>query len=139
MRSGSRCPAFYGEIPPMRWGLLNDDGGYFYCITYTAVAEEPSVLPPIVFVDVPLLIVTSTWTLLEDGTDGATEATGAGKDSFTSGFISTADATDFEAPNIGTCIFTTYPSGIACSSTMRAPLIIALTWVLVSSLVTVAS
>lgn len=35
MRSGSRCPAFYGEIPPMRWGILNDDGGYFYCITYT--------------------------------------------------------------------------------------------------------
>jgi len=34
MRSGSRCPAFYGEIPPMRWGILNDDGGYFYCITY---------------------------------------------------------------------------------------------------------
>lgn len=35
MRSGSRCPAFYGEIPPMRWGILNDDGGYFYCITYS--------------------------------------------------------------------------------------------------------
>lgn len=35
MRSGSRCPAFYGEIPPMRWGILDDDGGYFYCITYT--------------------------------------------------------------------------------------------------------
>ena len=34
MRSGSRCPAFYGENPPMRWGILNDDGGYFYCITY---------------------------------------------------------------------------------------------------------
>lgn len=34
MRSGSRCPAFYGEIPPMRWGILNDDGRYFYCITY---------------------------------------------------------------------------------------------------------
>ena len=37
MRSGSRCPAFYGEIPPMRWGILNDDGGYFYCITYNEV------------------------------------------------------------------------------------------------------
>lgn len=35
MRSGSRCPAFYGEISPMRWGILGDDGGYFYCITYT--------------------------------------------------------------------------------------------------------
>ena len=35
MRSGSRCPAFYGEIPPMRWGILDDDGGYFYCITYS--------------------------------------------------------------------------------------------------------
>ena len=34
MRSGSRCPAFYGEIPPMKWGILDDDGGYFYCITY---------------------------------------------------------------------------------------------------------
>ena len=34
MRSGSRCPAFYGEIPLMRWGILDDDGGYFYCITY---------------------------------------------------------------------------------------------------------
>ena len=34
MRSGSRCPAFYGEIPPTRWGILDDDGGYFYCITY---------------------------------------------------------------------------------------------------------
>ena len=43
MRSGSRCPAFYGEIPPMRWGILNDDGGYFYCITYrdrTGAARE---------------------------------------------------------------------------------------------------
>ena len=38
MRSGSRCPAFYGEIPPMRWGILNDDGGYFYCITYNIAA-----------------------------------------------------------------------------------------------------
>ena len=37
MRSGSRCPAFYGEIPPMRWGILNDDGGYFYCITYSGI------------------------------------------------------------------------------------------------------
>ena len=35
MRSGSRCPAFYREIPPTRWGILDDDGGYFYCITYT--------------------------------------------------------------------------------------------------------
>ena len=35
MRSGSRCPAFYGEIPPMRWGILDDDSGYFYCITYS--------------------------------------------------------------------------------------------------------
>lgn len=34
MRSASRCPTFYGEIPPMRWGILDDDGGYFYCITY---------------------------------------------------------------------------------------------------------
>ena len=34
MRSGSRCPAFYGEIPPMRWGILDDDGGYFHCIIY---------------------------------------------------------------------------------------------------------
>ena len=34
MRSGSRGPAFYGEIPSMRWGILDDDGGYFYCITY---------------------------------------------------------------------------------------------------------
>ena len=40
MRSGSRCPAFYGEIPPMRWGILNDDGGYFYCITYTRERTE---------------------------------------------------------------------------------------------------
>ena len=40
MRSGSRCPAFYGEIPPMRWGILNDDGGYFYCITYTQLSPE---------------------------------------------------------------------------------------------------
>ena len=40
MRSGSRCPAFYGEIPPMRWGILNDDGGYFYCITYTLFHES---------------------------------------------------------------------------------------------------
>ena len=39
MRSGSRCPAFYGEIPPMRWGILNDDGGYFYCITYTHLCD----------------------------------------------------------------------------------------------------
>ena len=38
MRSASRCPTFYGEIPPMRWGILNDDGGYFYCITYTPTA-----------------------------------------------------------------------------------------------------
>lgn len=38
MRSGSRCPAFYGEIPPMRWGILDDDGGYFYCITYSSSA-----------------------------------------------------------------------------------------------------
>ena len=37
MRSGSRCPAFYGEIPPMRWGILDDDGGYFYCITYNTI------------------------------------------------------------------------------------------------------
>ena len=36
MRSGSRCPAFYGEISPMRWGILDDDGEYFYCITYNA-------------------------------------------------------------------------------------------------------
>lgn len=35
MKSGSRFPAFYGEIPPMRWGIPDDDGGYFYCITYT--------------------------------------------------------------------------------------------------------
>ena len=40
MRSGSRCPAFYGEIPPMRWGILNDDGGYFYCITYTQISRS---------------------------------------------------------------------------------------------------
>ena len=40
MRSGSRCPAFYGEIPPMRWGILNDDGGYFYCITYKYAGLE---------------------------------------------------------------------------------------------------
>ena len=39
MRSGSRCPAFYGEIPPMRWGILDDDGGYFYCITYRRAGE----------------------------------------------------------------------------------------------------
>ena len=37
MRSGSRCPAFYGEIPPTRWGILDDDGGYFHCITYNVV------------------------------------------------------------------------------------------------------
>lgn len=40
MRSGSRCPAFYGEIPPMRWGILDDDGGYFYCITYTDITDD---------------------------------------------------------------------------------------------------
>lgn len=34
MRSGSRCPAFCGEIPLMKLGFLDDDGGYFYCITY---------------------------------------------------------------------------------------------------------
>ena len=45
MRSGSRCPAFYGEIPPMRWGILNDDGGYFYCITYTRVPRGRCFLP----------------------------------------------------------------------------------------------
>ena len=43
MRSGSRCPAFYGEIPPMRWGILDDDGGYFYCITYNWLIHTPSV------------------------------------------------------------------------------------------------
>ena len=26
----------YGEIPPMRWGILDDDSGYFYCITYNS-------------------------------------------------------------------------------------------------------
>ena len=49
MRSGSRCPAFYGEIPPMRWGILNDDGGYFYCIPYTSRSFEVGAamtLPP---------------------------------------------------------------------------------------------
>lgn len=40
MRSSSRCPAFYGEIPPTRWGILDDDGGYFYCITYTIVCSQ---------------------------------------------------------------------------------------------------
>ena len=35
MRSGSRCPAFCGEIPLMKLGFLDDDGGYFYCITYS--------------------------------------------------------------------------------------------------------
>ena len=43
MRSGSRCPAFYGEIPPMRWGILDDDSGYFYCITYNKVFLEGQV------------------------------------------------------------------------------------------------
>lgn len=42
MKSGSRCPAFYGEIPPMRWGILDDDGGYFYCITYTCSTAAAS-------------------------------------------------------------------------------------------------
>ena len=40
MRSGSRRPAFYGEIPPMRWGIPDDDGGYFYCITYNGVWQN---------------------------------------------------------------------------------------------------
>ena len=40
MRSGSRCPAFYEEIPPMRWGILDDDGGYFYCITYNLLGGK---------------------------------------------------------------------------------------------------
>ena len=40
MRSGSRCPAFYGEIPPMRWGILDDDGGYFHCIIYTSSYQD---------------------------------------------------------------------------------------------------
>lgn len=31
------CPAFYGEIPLTRWGILDDDGGYFYCITYSSI------------------------------------------------------------------------------------------------------
>ena len=42
MRSGSRCPAFYGEIPPMRWGILDDDGGYFYCIIYSKLGTFPT-------------------------------------------------------------------------------------------------
>ena len=46
MRSGSRCPAFYGEIPPMRWGILNDDGGYFYCITYTPSSATSTTTSP---------------------------------------------------------------------------------------------
>ena len=40
MRSGSRCPAFCGEIPLMKLGFLDDDGGYFYCITYTDASLE---------------------------------------------------------------------------------------------------
>ena len=38
------CPAFYGEIPPMRWGILDDDGGYFYCITYNKGCEQSRAL-----------------------------------------------------------------------------------------------
>lgn len=27
---------FSGKIPSTRWGILDDDGGYFYCITYNS-------------------------------------------------------------------------------------------------------
>ena len=59
------------------------------------VAVVPAAVPP---------SVTSTWTLL--GTDGATEATGAGSGSFAAVYGKTAAATDFVTPKSGTCILT---------------------------------